>query len=197
MWCLLLLKSSNSGGQILKACCREYSAFLFLKRRSFAYSTDHTSKDVLLPRVWLQGSELSLMLHFNLKIIKKKPFCKHIAATLSDCSERPGTYSLWNPALCGASGNQHGLILSDLFEVSRAHRNSKWQICTLFPSMDICRLIDRWSNWDWDTLCKFKKYWVWGFFRATTKSSVQRADTGVHISLLTVDQSSTSEVSNT
>lgn len=108
--CLLLLKPSNSGGQILKACRGEYSAFLFLKERSFAYSIDHTSKDVLLPRVWLQGSALSLMLHFNLKIIKN-PFCKHIAATLSSCSESPATFSWWNPTTCAASGNQSGLIL--------------------------------------------------------------------------------------
>lgn len=142
VWCLLLLKPSNSGEQIIKARHREYSEFLFLKKRSFAYSIDHSSKDVLLPRVWLQGSALPLMLHFNLKIIKN-PFCKHIAAALNDCNESPSTLSLWIPALCSASGNQSGLILSDLFEVSRAHRNSKWQICTLFPRMDICRLIDR------------------------------------------------------
>lgn len=75
VWCLLLLKPSNSGGQILKACHREYSAFLFFfLKSSFAYSIDHTSKDVLLPRVWLQRSALSLMLHFNLKIIIKNPF---------------------------------------------------------------------------------------------------------------------------
>lgn len=65
-------------GSVLKAYhSQKYSAFLFLRERSSANSTDQTSKDVKLPGVWLQGSALPLKLHFNLKILKK-PFANRL-----------------------------------------------------------------------------------------------------------------------